>query len=397
MSRRNKRNMTDEIVPPTNDGSKEITFASSIPMEPTSGEVELSETEHPALDHDSTSSDPLTPEADSTETVPAMDDGTSESQSPSENSIWVSFVTEKKIGQGQDGPPIRTSWKTSEGTRSIIAVFDGMGGAGSTLVPDIDADRQIPMAYLASRAAARAFEKCFSQITPTMSCTEIATQLEQTVQRELIALMERDGGKPESRVKGDLVKNYPTTIAAAIIDDIPEGRRVHPLWAGDSRIYALLPDELLLQQLTIDHTSSGDSSDGGDAALTRCATPENVDLESAEYLLPRDAIIFAATDGCFAYQSTQFLLTSLIEDMVVAGDADQYSHHLANTLSAISGDDCAISMLFPAAASYTVVRENFRPLLRDLQDIRNIPRNNRFLTLSDNSLYLRLYRMNRGG
>ncbi len=310
--------------------------------------------------------------------------------------LWVGFVTEKKPGMGQDGPPVIHSLTTAEGRRSIIAVFDGMGGAGSTLVPDIEQDRQVPMAYLASRIAAKAFLRGFSQLTTSMTPLEITNCLEGEVKRALVGLMEREGGSPSSRVRGDMIKNYPTTVAAAIIDDVPEGRRVHPIWAGDSRVYALLPDDSLLQQLTIDHTGSGDSNDGGDAALTRCATPEHVDLESAEYLLPADAVVFVATDGCFAYQPTQFLLTTLIEELDRSHDCDEYSAHLASSLSSVSGDDCAISMLLPIGKSFADIRESFRPWLRELQDIRHVPRHNRFLTLNNNSTYLSLYRERMG-
>jgi Protein phosphatase 2C len=309
---------------------------------------------------------------------------------------WVRFVTEKKEGQGQDGPPILHSWTTSEGTRSIIAVFDGMGGAGSTMVPDVDGDGQVPMAYLASRAAARAFTRGFSQMTSTMSPPEITTLLEEAVARELRELLEREGGSPTSRVRGPMIKNYPTTIAAAIIDDVPDGRRVWPMWAGDSRIYALSPDDLLLQQLTTDHTASGESSDGGDAALTRCATPERVDLESVEYMLPAETIIFAATDGCFAYQPTQYLLTALIEEMDRSHTSDEYSNLLARALASVSGDDCAVSMVLPAGASFADTRNLFRPWLRELQDVRHVPRNNRFLTLTNDSTFLRLRQEKRG-
>jgi serine/threonine protein phosphatase PrpC len=309
---------------------------------------------------------------------------------------WVGFVTEKKMGMGQDGPPVIHTWTTAEGRRSIVAVFDGMGGAGSTLVPDLEEDRQVPMAYLASRVAAKAFLRGFSQMTPSMSPLEIKNCLEAEVKRALGNLMEREGGSPSSRVRGDMIKNYPTTVAAAIIDDVPEGRRVHPIWAGDSRVYALLPNELLLQQLTIDHTGSGDSNDGGDAALTRCATPEQVELESAEYLLPADAVVFVATDGCFAYQPTQFLVTTLIEELDRSHDCNEYSAHLAGALSSVSGDDCAISMLLPIGKSFADTRDSFRPWLRELQDIRHVPRNNRFLTLNNNSTYLSLYRERMG-
>jgi hypothetical protein len=378
--------VSDEQLPPPEGGPAAENPGAPVAHEPALVAHSVGSMETPA-GHDTSLIEPAV-DSDPSETPPAE---------PGRVLSWVKFVTEKKAGLGQDGPPILHSWPTNEGTRSVIAVFDGMGGAGATLVPDTEQDRQVPMAYLASKAAAQAFTKGFSQLTSSMSPSEITTVLEQAVLRELKALMEREGGSPPSRVRGDIIKNYPTTVAAAIIDDVPEGRRVTAIWAGDSRIYALLPDGRLLQQLTIDHTRSGDSDDGGDSALTRCATPENVDLESVEYLLPAEAIVFAATDGCFAYQPTQYLLTSLVEELDRSHDCDEFSDHLARALSSVAGDDCAISMLLPVDQGFASVRDGFRTWLRDLQDVRHVPRANRFLTLADNSTYLQLHRERRGG
>ena len=44
------------------------------------------------------------------------------------------FVTEKKLGLGEDGPPLAVSIKS---LGDVVAVFDGMGGAGAVQVPSV--------------------------------------------------------------------------------------------------------------------------------------------------------------------------------------------------------------------------------------------------------------------
>jgi hypothetical protein len=246
------------------------------------------------------------------------------------------------------------------------------------------------MAYLASRTARVAVLEACNQITSKMQASEVVGIFNEHIQRSLQRLAVREGGIPTGVMRGSMVKDYPTTVAIAIIEEEGESRSVHMMWAGDSRVYALLPNQdFLLQQLTLDHTSSGASSDGGDAALTRCATPDSVNLEYVNINVPQDAIVFVATDGCFAYESTQFFLTTLIEQLDRSMNQKQYSMNLAYALSAIAGDDCSMAMSFPPGIDFDSMRLELQKYLRYLQDIRNVPRNNPFILFSSGDFFLK--------
>lgn len=308
------------------------------------------------------------------------------------------FVTEKNPGKGEDGAPIEFIWEMDGSRRTLIAVFDGMGGAGSRKVPDPhNPESSVSMAYLASRAARGAVLEACKQITTRMQPGEIVGLLGQNIQKFLTRLVEREGGIPSGSMRGRMVKDYPTTVAIALIEE-GDSRTVHMMWAGDSRVYAMHHDQaFLLQQLTLDHTASGASGDGGDAALTRCATPDSVDLEYTTIEVPNDAIIFVATDGCFAYESSQFLLTTLIEQIDRSTNQLDYAEKLSVALSTIAGDDCAMAMSFPFEVPFEESKQKLSQHLRELQDLRNVPRNNSYVLFSSEDFFLRHLKDKLGG
>jgi serine/threonine protein phosphatase PrpC len=339
-------------------------------------------------DEETTPLEPVTPP------TPASTESTSTDSAIAKEAASVpvcGFMTEKNAGKGEDSEPIEFHWDGEGSRKTLIAVFDGMGGAGSRKVPDVtDPDSSVSMAYLASRSARLAVWEACNQITSKMQASEVVGIFNEHIQRSLQRLAVREGGIPTGVMRGSMVKDYPTTVAIAIIEEEGESRSVHMMWAGDSRVYALLPNQdFLLQQLTLDHTSSGASSDGGDARLTRCATPDSVNLEYVNINVPQDAIVFVATDGCFAYESTQFFLTSLIEQLDRSMNQKQYSMNLADALSAIAGDDCSMAMSFPPGIDFDSMRLEFQKYLRYLQDIRNVPRNNPFILFSSGDFFLK--------
>lgn len=299
------------------------------------------------------------------------------------------FVTEKKPGAGEDSAPLEFVWEADGHRRTLLAVFDGMGGAGSRKVPAVnDPESTVSMAYLASRAARAAVLESCKQITQKMQPSEIVGLLGVNIQKFLTRLAEREGGIPPGSMRGSMVKDYPTTVAMALIEE-GDKRTVHTIWAGDSRVYALHHDQgFLLQQLTLDHTASGASGDGGDAALTRCATPDSAELEYAAVEVPGDAIVFVATDGCFAYESTQFFLTTLIEQLDRSGNPAEFAENLSAALSAVAGDDCAMAVSFAPTAAFELAKARIGVHLRHLQDIRNVPRGNPFLRFSSEEFFL---------
>ena len=308
------------------------------------------------------------------------------------------FMTEKNPGKGEDSHPFEYVWETESGKRTLLAVFDGMGGAGSRKVTDPNDESVVmSMAYFASRAARGALVAACNQVTPMMTPREITDVIEHEIKKALRRLADREGGIPTGGIRGSMVKDYPTTVAIALIDEEVDRRRVHMMWAGDSRVYAMWPDkDYLLQQLTLDHTASGASSDGGDAALTKCATPDSAELEFSDIDVPKNAVVFVATDGCFAYESTQFFLCTLVEEMMHSSNVVEYSENLAATLSAIAGDDCSMAMSFRSDSEFPQTKSEFKDHLRPLQEIRNVPKHNPFITFSSGDLFLRHLRNERG-
>lgn len=299
------------------------------------------------------------------------------------------FMTEKKSTDGEDAPPFEHKWTTESGERTLIAVFDGMGGAGATSVPSPD-DPEVTksMAFLASRGARRAFEHTVNQISVAQRPSEITRMLERSVSDELNRLLTRPGGTSDTKIRGKSVKAYPTTVAAAQIEDLPDGtRRVHCMWAGDSRVYALFPDSRLLKQLTRDHTASGNIKDGGDAALTQCLHPESTDMETKDVELPEDAIVIVATDGCFAYESLKFFLTTLVEQIDRSTDEECLARNLERELTRVAQDDCSFVASFGPRPRFEDVRSKFRPFLRDLQDLRLVPHTNPHVVLHDETFF----------
>ena len=107
--------------------------------------------------------------------------------------------------------------------------------------------------------------------------------------------------------------------------------------------------------------------------------------------------MFVATDGCFAYESTQFFLTTLIEQLDRSANIAQYSQNLASALSSIAGDDCSMAMSFPPDVDFGILQEKLRKHLRHLQDIRNVPRSNPFLSFTSGDFFLKHLRNRSGG
>lgn len=156
---------------------------------------------------------------------------------PTPNESLKSFVTEKKLGQGEDGEPIAIHYPD---LGDVVAVFDGMGGSGATQVP-VDStvttlvDGKCSMAYLASRVASRTVSQVIGQLGRA-NLPKLKQQIDVTVKTELAKLAERPGGKgAEPRLRGTILSEYPTTVAIAVVrpsEDEINRLQVNVYWAG---------------------------------------------------------------------------------------------------------------------------------------------------------------------
>jgi serine/threonine protein phosphatase PrpC len=258
------------------------------------------------------------------------------------------FNLEKIAGQGEDSDPILRDGREL----GLVAVFDGMGGAGSTVYETSDGART--GAYLASRLTRDVVEqRMVALLDPAWNLdgAAAAADLQRSVQAALRArLVELNA--PASGLRSRLLRALPTTMAlAALQRREPSGDRwaCHVLWAGDSRVYVFQPG-LGAQQLTVD-----DIRDRGDAManLREDSVVSNAISADTEFVvhhrkieLAAPFLVIAATDGCFGYVPSpmhfEHLVLAALRD---APDTESWSAAVQAAVSAVTGDDAAMATL----------------------------------------------------
>jgi hypothetical protein len=280
----------------------------------------------------------------------------------------VGFVTEKKAGLGEDAEPIFEHMSNID--CDVVGVFDGMGGAGATLVPaeHENDDARYSMAFLASRVAKRAARNAISQSKDDLA--GLKAMIETSIAAQLAKLSERKDGKgPENRIRGTILAEYPTTVALAIVQTSKSEhatRKATAYWAGDSRIYCLDPAlRVPLQVLTRDHTELGS---GGDAALQRFASAKGLDLEARDYELPPEAAVIAMTDGCYAYMSNFQLMYLLVSQMARSHDEMEWRNRIRERISRVAGDDTSFSISF-GRGGFAQLKQNLELRLSQMEPL----------------------------
>jgi serine/threonine protein phosphatase PrpC len=283
--------------------------------------------------------------------------------SPADDRLAFSFNLAKIDGQGEDADPILHDSRDL----GLLAVFDGMGGAGGTAYATDDGPRT--GAYLASRAARDVVDRRMLDLLPSsdeVTGPGIAAELHDSIRdalRQVLAGLRA----PRSRLRSKLLRALPTTMALAAVHRPEPGTdrwRCQVLWAGDSRVYLLRPDTGAAQ-LTLD-----DIRDRGDALanLTQDSVVSNAMSADTEFTVNHRCIelstpflLIAATDGCFGYLSTPMHFEGLLlSTMMNAPDQHGWSQDLQTQITAISGDDASMAVLGIGAD-----HQGFRALFAD--------------------------------
>ena len=189
---------------------------------------------------------------------------------------------------------------------ALLAVFDGMGGAGGTVYETPDGPRS--GAYLASRIARDVVEeRMLNLLVPdwNLNGAAAAEDLRRSVQE---ALQDRlaELHAPKSGLRSRLLRALPTTMAVLALQRTQRGGSTwlcHVFWAGDSRAYVFEPDGA--RQLSTD-----DLRDPSDAManLRRDSVVSNALSADTEFQvnyrrveLSAPFLLVCATDGCFGY------------------------------------------------------------------------------------------------
>jgi len=272
----------------------------------------------------------------------------------------VAVWTEKKKGRGEDAPPTAIFQRHSG--RGVIAVYDGVGGAGARPVgrtPEPDG-REVSGAFLASRLAHFALEDWFFRTSGDRPVTDPGT-----LDQDLGASMQQTGVLPNPKITGTMVRHLPTTLAAIEYKALGDRLDVVARWAGDSRAY-LLQDKEGLGAITRDDTQDSDA-----LALLINDQPMNnmisadrpVQVKSyhlSEIRLP--VILICATDGFFNYVRTPAHFEYLLLDtMLEARDLRSWALGLMQRVQGYSGDDASLVAVSFGYPTFEAMKHEFRP------------------------------------
>lgn len=275
--------------------------------------------------------------------------------------IQLEFNVPKIEGKGEDADPVMI-WQAPCG---VLSVFDGMGGAGSTVYQR--RGQSYTGAYIASRIAADEIRSCFrpSFPLPTFPLSsavteELQQQLKDALRREASQL---EVGAEPTRIKSKLIKRLPTTMAMLLVKQEKAHAVCQSLWAGDSRCYGLSA-EIGLQQLTTDDLKSGGDALHNlkdDSPMSNCLNAdEEFELRSQTQTLPLPVILLAATDGCFGYLFSpahfEFLL---IDTLMTATNVVAWRDLITARLQSFAGDDCSMCLLALGWPTYEALQTAF--------------------------------------
>lgn len=250
-------------------------------------------------------------------------------------------------------------------TVSVVGSFDGSGGSGSQRYENF---QNKTGAYVGSRALSGAVRDWYVAGEAALAQDEAAGRLKERV-TEYLSFCKKFC-KSSSRMRGSMIKEFPTTCALIAYRKTETGREALSLWAGDSRCYLL--DARGLHQLSIDDNNVPDAMDN----LTENGVMTNLVSASKEFALHAHAVpvegpcvIFTATDGCFDYVRTPMefeylLLWTLAE----AGSPVDWEDRMRQEMGGVTGDDMALCGLSVGYGSFVGLKKALRPRLQELYE-----------------------------
>lgn len=119
-------------------------------------------------------------------------------------------------------------------TAALISVFDGCGGLGSR---QYDSYQKNTGAYMASHVLSAALKDWFDSgsYNDCENGKELADSIDVYFRRNFKMCVQNASGF--LKLKGSMVRDFPSTAAVAFARKEEEKTQVHLFWAGDSRVY----------------------------------------------------------------------------------------------------------------------------------------------------------------
>jgi len=281
---------------------------------------------------------------------------------PSASASVLSFNVEKVSGKGEDADPVIVHADDYD----VIAVFDGLGGAGATQC-DGPAGRRTGAFYAATLA--RGFVKDIATRDPGLLASGTAEEIAAHFQHELAVKMRESATlltMPVTKLRSALLRRLPTTTAAAIVRATRNEMLV--LWAGDSRVYRLSPADGLTQ-LTRDHLRDGGDAMTNlerDAPLSNCIHADGTfSIAWRRFHLERASLVLVCSDGCFGFvPSPMHFEQRILASMAAATTMAEWRDRLVDSLGEITGDDMSMAVLSVGWPTFDAIQTAFAPRLK---------------------------------
>lgn len=308
--------------------------------------------------------------------VPAVNEGSLTWIGQQTALITVGVWTEKKPGRGEDAEPLVLYQRPSQ--RGVLAVCDGVGGAGVQMAGRTVDGTERSGAWVAARAVRLAVEQHFVRKVradgpsappgpaalsagterPSGPTRPAAPSLHQSVDSVLGDLR----NPSRSRIGGTMQRTLPSTLAAIFYRQRHGAIQGHIRWAGDSRCYLLTADTGL-QQLSEDDTDTPNalSSLEQDPPMNNQISADgryHIHDQRDQMALP--CVLLCATDGFFNYVQTpahfEYLLLSTLSE---SADAASWASALGAKVQTYTQDDASLALAAIGYPDFTQLRMAF--------------------------------------
>lgn len=277
----------------------------------------------------------------------------------------VSIWTERVTGRGEDADPLLLFHRPD--LAGMLAVFDGVGGAGRSPAGTTVSGEPRTQAWVAARRARAIAEEWFIHNGPFGDPDAL---------RDAFANRLGEGTATRGRIRGTIHREFPSTVAAIRFVVHPAEVHWNVLWAGDSRCYVAEPD-IGLQQLSRDDVAGSDIlemlvQDPPMTNMVCVGRTFRVNAKRGRARLP--CVLLCATDGVFGYVTTPALFELMLwETLESAQDTRHWAALLADRISSVTKDDASLVLVALGFGGLDVLRASFRARLRLLREEHGEP------------------------